>query len=322
MSFLDKYIEKVKNKGRKVVFPEGNELRILKTAEKLIKENISKAIVLGEKNQILSLAKENKIELENVEIIEPKNSEILSLLIKNYSEKRNVKIKIAERLVKKDLIFGGMMVASGYADCMVAGAINTTANVIQAATLTCGYQENIKTPSSFFIMQLPDDRIYFYADCAVNIDPNSEQLADIGISTGINYKKIMQQDPKIAFLSFSTKGSASHILVEKVVKAVDIAKQKRPDLYIDGELQLDSAVNEDVAKKKLKQLSEVAGKANVLIFPDLNSGNIGYKLTQYLAGAKAYGPILQGFAKPVSDLSRGAKVEDIIGATCILLSMI
>jgi phosphate acetyltransferase len=170
-------------------------------------------------------------------------------------------------------------------------------------------------------MEMPDSRIFFYADCAVNISPDSNTLADIAVSTARSYRKMMDSEPLVAFLSFSSKGSASHPDVDKVIKAVEIARSKDPDTAYDGEFQLDTAISESVAQKKLKEPSRVAGRANVLIFPDLDAGNIAYKITQYLAGAKAYGPILQGFAKPVSDLSRGAKPSDIVGVatiTCLL----
>ncbi len=170
-------------------------------------------------------------------------------------------------------------------------------------------------------MEMPDGKIYFFADCAVNISPDSETLADIAIATATSFRKLMNDKPLVAFLSFSSKGSASHSDVEKVVKAVEIAKSKDPETAYDGEFQVDTAVSESVAQKKLKEIGEVAGRANVLIFPDLDAGNIAYKITQYLAGAKAYGPVLQGFAKPVSDLSRGAKPEDIVAVaaiTCLL----
>ncbi|MDD3725888.1 MAG: phosphate acyltransferase, partial [Candidatus Ratteibacteria bacterium] len=215
------------------------------------------------------------------------------------------------------------LLASGNVDAMVAGAATTTASVIQAAALTVGYATGISTPSSFFIMELPDGRVLFYADCAVNIDPDARQLAEISVSTSQSFKKILGQQAKTALLSFSTKGSASHPFVEKVQQATILAREMAgEDMYIDGEFQGDTALVEAVAKKKLKEPSPVAGQANVLIFPDLDAGNIAYKLTQYLAGASAFGPILQGFARPVSDLSRGAKAEDIVVITAIVCCLV
>lgn len=322
MNKIEEFIEKVKNLNKSVVFPEGEDERILSAASHLLKEKILKPVLLGKKEKIYEIAENLKIEnIKEIEIIELENSDYLTEFIERYCQKRkNISKNIAGKLLRRNLVFGGMMVECGKVNSMVAGAVNTTANVIQAASLTVGYMEGIKTPSSFFIMVLPDRKIYFFADCAVNINPDENQLAEIGISTGISYKKLMGENPKIAFLSFSTKGSASHPLVEKVQKAVKIAKEKMPEFEIDGEFQVDTAISEEVAKRKLKEPSSVAGKANVLIFPDLNAGNIGYKITQYLAKAEAYGPILQGFGKPVSDLSRGAKVKDII-LTAVITSL-
>ena len=315
---IDKFIEQAKHKRKTIVFPEGRDERILTTAWKVQKQGICNSILIGEKSTIYSSGKRLNLEIDEVEIIEPTNYSHFNTLVDSYLESRpNLSRRVVERLLRKELIFGGMLVATGVADGMVAGAINTTAAVIQSASLTVGYQEDISTPSSFFIMSFPNKRVLFYADCAVNIDPTPEQLAEIGISTARSYKKLMNEEPKVAFLSFSTKGSATHALVEKVRKAVEIAKLKAPEILLDGEFQADTALSKEVAAKKLKTLNLVAGNANVLIFPDLNAGNISYKLTQYLAGAHAYGPILQGFSKPVSDLSRGASVEDIIGVTAL-----
>jgi phosphate acetyltransferase len=217
------------------------------------------------------------------------------------------------------------MVACGDADAMVAGAVTATATVIQAGVLTVGLAKGINTPSSFFVMIVPDfqgqsDKKFVFADCAVNIEPNPEQLADIALASAASAEKLLGEEPRIALLSFSTKGSASHVCVDKVLQAFEIIKSKNPQLAVDGELQADSAIIPAVAAKKIKTESAVAGKANVLIFPDLDSGNIAYKLTQYLAKAKAIGPFLQGFAKPVSDLSRGASVDDIVSTAVITLA--
>lgn len=323
MDKLQEFVERVKGLNKRVVFPEGEDERILLSASELKKEKIVFPVLLGKKEKIYEIGKNLGItNISDIEIIEPENSELFNILVEKYCKNRkNINKNVAEKIVKRPLIFGGLLVDTGNCDSMVAGASNTTANVIQAAALTVGYLEGIKTTSSFFIMVLPDQKIYFFADCAVNICPDENQLAEIGITTGLNYKKLMGENPKIAFLSFSTKGSASHPLVEKVQKAVKIAKEKNMGFDIDGEFQVDTALSEDVAKRKIKDSSPVAGKANVLIFPDLNSGNIAYKLTQYLGNAQAYGPILQGFSKPVSDLSRGAKIKDIIITTVITCLM-
>jgi len=323
MNIVEKFIEKAKKNKRRVVFPEGEEERLVESAYKLKKEAIAEPVLVGKSDVIKEKFNSLSLSPEGIEIVDIEKSGYLDEFAKLYCDKRkNVKLSIASRLVKKNLIFGGMMLVSGKVDLMVAGAVNTTASVIQAASLTVGYKEGISTPSSFFIMVLPDEKIYFYADCAVNIDPNSEQLADIGISTAGSFESLIGEKGKVAFLSFSTKGSASHPMVEKVQKAVEIAKNKNKNYLLDGEFQADTAIVPKVAERKVKEVSEVAGKANVLIFPDLNAGNISYKLTQYLAKAEALGPILQGFSKPVSDLSRGAKVDDIVKTTAILSCMV
>ena len=214
-----------------------------------------------------------------------------------------------------------MMVAQGDADGIVCGVAHTTSSVIQAASLTIGFMEGITSPSSMFIMVIPEfreerNKILIFADAAVSIKPTAQQLAEIAVVTGRSMKKLLDIEPKIALLSFSTKGSASHEDTEKVIRAVELAKKMAPDLLIDGELQADAALIPEVSQKKVKE-SPVAGQSNVLIFPDLNAGNIAYKLVQYLARARAIGPFLQGFARPVSDLSRGASVEDIVGVTAV-----
>lgn len=319
MDLIGGFIEKAKKLNKKVVFPEGMDERIQRSAEKLSREGIARPVLLGKKGDILSAAGKQGIDCSGFEIVEPAASPELPRLVNLYCENRkNVKTGVAEKLLKRDLVFGGMMLTAGMVDVMIAGAASTTASVIQAAALTVGYRQGISTPSSFFIMALPGGKILFYADCAVNIDPDSKKLAEIGVTTAGSFAKIMGQQPRVAFLSFSSKGSAAHPLVEKVQKAVCAAKEMGGNsVLLDGEFQADTALVEAVAKKKLKEPSPVAGQANVLIFPDLNSGNIAYKLTQYLAGAGAFGPVLQGFAKPVSDLSRGAKVEDIVGIAAI-----
>jgi phosphate acetyltransferase len=220
-----------------------------------------------------------------------------------------------------------MMVKRGDADTMVAGVRTATANVIQAGALTVGYGSGITTASSFFLMIVPKFRggencPLIFADCAVNIAPTAEQLADIALASAASAAKLLGEPPRVALLSFSTHGSAAHERVEVVTQALEIVRRRAADAPIDGEFQADAAIMPQVAAKKIKRPSDVAGNANVLVFPDLNSGNIGYKLTQYLAGARAIGPFLQGFAKPISDLSRGASVDDIIATTAVCLAQV
>jgi phosphate acetyltransferase len=267
---------------------------------------------------------------KGIETLSPKDDrrfdQYVDALVANSRHNENE----ASALLENPLYFAGMMVHMGDAEGLVAGAANPTADVLRAGLKTVGLAEGIRRMSSFFLMVVPDvagtgsqsgPRSFIFADCAVNIDPGPEDLADIAIASANTAATWLGETPRVAMLSFSSRGSAQHEHIEKVTKAVAIAKQRAPDLAIDGEFQLDTAIVPAVARRKVPEGSAVAGQANVLIFPDLDAANIGYKLTQYMGNAQAIGPFLQGFAKPVCDLSRGASVEDIVSASAITMAM-
>jgi len=323
MDIIKNFKERAKKNLRRIVFPESKDERILRAVEELAQEEILIPVLVGEKEKIYQSAKDLKINLDNIEIQKPKKSENLEKYALAYAEKRDVEKGVALQLIGKNLLFGAMMVKEGDADGIVAGAANSTATVIHVALTTIGLAPGISLLSSFFVMLFPpssggEEKVLIYADAGVNVEPDAQQLADIAVASGRSAKQLLGIEPRIALLSFSTKGSAEHPLVDKVIQATRLAKEKDPSLLIDGEFQGDTALVPKVAQKKLKEIGEVAGRANVLIFPDLNSGNICYKLTQYLAHAKAYGPILQGSAKPISDLSRGASKDDIVDIASIV----
>ncbi|MFW5976575.1 MAG: phosphate acetyltransferase [Bacillota bacterium] len=322
---LENYFKKRAQKDKKtIVLPEAYDSRMIKAASKLLEEKITDLILLGEKNKIKQVAQKEGVNIDKANIINPDKSEFQQTFADkfyNLRKHKNIDYQEALETIKNPLYFGTMLVHTGEAQGMVAGAINLTSDVLRPSFQIIKTKKNISIVSGAFIMDVPDtdygsNGLFVFADGGVNPDPDSEQLAEIAISSARTARDLLEIEPAVALLSFSTKGSAQHELVEKVKKATKIAQKKAPELDIDGELQADAAIVPEIGSKKAPD-SKIAGKANVLIFPDLQAGNIGYKLVQRLANADAYGPLLQGIAKPVNDLSRGCSTGDIINVSAI-----
>ncbi|KXS50083.1 MAG: phosphate acetyltransferase [Halanaerobium sp. 4-GBenrich] len=324
MDVLKDFKEKAASNLQTIIFAEGDDERIIRAAAEVEAEKIAKIIILAEAESIQKQAEEYGVDLSGIEIINPEKSEYIAEFTDEFYELRKHKgiaKEEAEKIVKDPLYFATMMIYTNKADGMVAGAANATGNVLRPAFQIVKTAEGISTVSSAIIMVLKDksfgeDGVLVVSDCAVNPAPNSDQLAEIAITTADTTKRLLGFEPRVAMLSFSTMGSAKHENVDNVRNAVGIAHKNAPHLKIDGEMQADAALVESVGSRKAPG-SEIAGKANVLIFPDLQSGNIGYKLVQRLAGADAVGPILQGLAAPINDLSRGCSVDDVVNLTAI-----
>lgn len=303
-----------------IVLPEGKDPRIVAAAVKIAKENIARVTILGSEEELLSVASEAGVFLDGVKRVDPEHDPDFEAYVTEYVELRKKKGMTPERareIMNDPTFFGAMMLRMGRADICISGALNPTAHVLRAGLQIVKTAPGVTVMSSDMLMFSPDDRPPLsFADCAVNPDPDAEQLAEIALSTAKTHQAIFNEEPHVALLSFSTMGSADHELVEKVKNAYQIAHKAQPGLKIDGEMQADAAIVEKVGKNKAPD-SLVAGKANVLIFPDLNAGNIGYKLVQRFAGYEAVGPILQGMNKPIYDLSRGCSAEDIVNLTAI-----
>jgi phosphate acetyltransferase len=314
--------ERASKQYKTIVLPESHDERVLKAAEILTKEKIISVITLGNEDIIRGDAERLGVDLTGIRIIDPSKSDKLSdftNLFYNLRKHKGITIEQARETVVKDLFFGAMMVREKMADGSVAGSTASTGDVMRAGIQCVGMPEGISIVSSFFLMIFPD-KVFSFADCAVVPNPDVKQLADIAISTADNHLKLTDTEPFVAMLSFSTKGSAEHELIDKVIEATKMVKEKRPDINVDGELQFDAAIIESIGKKKAPG-SNIAGKANVMIFPDLNAGNIAYKIAQRLGGAEAVGPLVQGLNKPCFDLSRGCSVDDIVNTTAFAAVM-
>lgn len=311
--------QKARAKTMTVVLPEGEEARTIKAAGIILKEKLAKLILLGNTANIENTAKMLDADISAATIIDPQNSKFHHNFTQEYYKLRShkgVTMEQAAETMKQNLFFGAMLVRLEIANGSVGGAIHTTGEVMRAAIQIVGMKPGITIVSSSFMMVMPSGKVYMFSDPAVVPDPNPEQLASIAVSAADTHQALTGETPVVAMLSFSTKGSAEHPHIDKVREALKLAQALRPDLAIDGELQVDAAIVASVGAKKAPG-SPVAGKANVLVFPDLDAGNIAYKLVQRLAGAKAIGPIVQGLNKPCYDLSRGCSAEDIVDTAAV-----
>ncbi len=322
MDFLKLMKDKAKSDIKTIVLPESYEERSLKAADIILKEGISKVVLIGKKEEIISKAE--GLNLEKAIFVDPENFDKMDELVATFCELRKSKGVTPQEALKTlsdPMYFGVMLVKTGFADGMVAGAVHSTADTLRPALQILKTKPGTELVSSFFIMVCKDETygdngVLLFADCALNQNPNPSELASIAIDSAKSYSAFVGGEARVAMLSHSSKGSAKHPDVDKVVEATKIAKEKAPEIKLDGELQLDSAIVQSIGEQKAPG-STVAGRANCLIFPDIDAGNIGYKLVQRFAGAEAYGPVLQGIAKPVNDLSRGCSAEDIVAVAAM-----
>lgn len=324
MSFIDEIKNKAKQNIKTIILTESEDKRVLEAAQKVKSEGFAKIILIGKELEATKLAKENNIDISGIEIIDPEKSEKFEEYANAFYELRKAKgitIEDARRIVKDNMYFGTMMVKLGDADGLVSGACHSTANTLRPALQILKTAPGTKLVSAFFLMVVPnceygENGIFVFGDSGLVENPTPEELSEIAISSSKSFKQLTGKEPKVAMLSYSTYGSAHSELTEKVIEGTKLLKEKMPDLICDGELQLDAAIIPEIAASKAPG-SPVKGEANTLIFPNLDAGNIGYKLVQRLAKAEAYGPLCQGIAKPVNDLSRGCNSDDIVGVVAI-----
>ena len=323
MNFIENIKKRAKMKKKTIVLPESMDERVIEAASKVMNEDIANLIIIGNKDELLNSYPQ--YDISKATIIDPNNSDLTENLINKFVELRKHKgmtYEEGKKLILEDyMYFACMLVKTGYADGVVSGACHSSSNTLRPALQIIKTKPDTLLVSAFFLMVVPnceygENGVFIFSDAGLEQNPDSEKLAAIAASSAESFKLLVGKDPIVAMLSHSTMGSASHADVDKVVEAVKIAKEKYPQYKIDGELQLDAAIVPEIAKSKAPN-SDVAGKANVLIFPDLDAGNIGYKLVQRLAKAEAYGPITQGIAAPINDLSRGCSSDDIVGAIAI-----
>ena len=324
MSFIEEIKEKARKDIKTIILPEATDERILRATEMVKKENYAKIILLGNEEQIKQIAKEKEIDINGAKIINPETAENAEKYATQLYELRKAKGMTEEKakeLIKEPIYYGMMMLKQGDADGLVSGAAHSTSDTLRPALQILKTAPGTKLVSAFFIMVVPDceygaNGTFIFADSGLNEEPDSEALSEIAISSSKSFEQLVGEEPKVAMLSYSTYGSAHSASTEKVIEATNKVKEKEPNLLVDGELQLDAAIIPEVAEFKAKG-SPLKGQANVLVFPDLGAGNIGYKLVQRLAKAEAYGPLCQGIAKPVNDLSRGCSSRDIVGVVAI-----
>ena len=324
MDFISSIKERARKDIKRIVLPEASDVRILRAAEIALSEAYAEVVLVGNEDSIKAMAGENNIDITKAIIVNPLNSDKAKFYAESLYELRKEKgmtLEQATELVKDEVYFGMMMVKCEDADGLISGAIHSTSDTLRPALQILKTAPGTKLVSAFFLMVVPDceygeDGVFVFGDCGLNENPNAEQLAEIAASSSKSFEQLVGKESRVAMLSYSTMGSAKSELTQKVIDATNIVKANYPELKVDGEMQLDAAIVPSVGKSKAPG-SEIAGNANTLIFPDLNAGNIGYKLTQRLAKAEAYGPLCQGIAKPVNDLSRGCSLEDIAGVIAI-----